>query len=83
MAGDTAKAKPAYQDFFTLWKDGDPDVPILKQAKTEYAKRKPESDVVTVRDAKAQKPAITLSDSVLEASCMVSGVLFERIARLL
>jgi serine/threonine protein kinase len=38
MAGDTAKAKAAYQDFFTLWKDGDPDVPILKQAKAEYAK---------------------------------------------
>ena len=38
MAGDTAKAKAAYQDFFTLWKDADPDVPILKQAKAEYAK---------------------------------------------
>jgi tetratricopeptide (TPR) repeat protein len=38
MSGDTAKAKAAYQDFFTLWKDADPDVPILKQAKIEYAK---------------------------------------------
>jgi hypothetical protein len=38
MAGETANAKKAYQDFFTLWKDADPDVPILKQAKTEYAK---------------------------------------------
>ena len=38
MAGDTSKAKAAYQEFFTLWKDADPDVPILKQAKTEYAK---------------------------------------------
>jgi hypothetical protein len=38
MSGDTAKAKAAYQDFFTLWKEADPDVPILKQAKTEYAK---------------------------------------------
>jgi tetratricopeptide (TPR) repeat protein len=38
MAGDTAKAKTAYQDFFTLWKDADPDIPILKQAKAEYAK---------------------------------------------
>ena len=38
MAGDTAKAKAAYQDFFALWKDADPDVPILKQAKAEYAK---------------------------------------------
>jgi eukaryotic-like serine/threonine-protein kinase len=38
MAGDTPKAKAAYQDFFTLWKDADPDIPILKQAKTEYAK---------------------------------------------
>jgi eukaryotic-like serine/threonine-protein kinase len=38
MAGDTAKAKAAYQDFFTLWKDADRDLPILKQAKAEYAR---------------------------------------------
>jgi eukaryotic-like serine/threonine-protein kinase len=38
MQGDTAKAKSAYQDFLTLWKDADPDIPILKQAKAEYAK---------------------------------------------
>ena len=36
--GDTAKAKETYQDFLTLWKDADPDIPILKQAKAEYAK---------------------------------------------
>jgi serine/threonine protein kinase/tetratricopeptide (TPR) repeat protein len=38
MSGDTAKARAAYQDFLTLWKDADPDIPILKQAKAEYAK---------------------------------------------
>ncbi len=38
MQGDTAKAKSAYKDFLTLWKDADPDIPILKQAKAEYAK---------------------------------------------
>jgi eukaryotic-like serine/threonine-protein kinase len=38
MVGDTTKAKAAYQDFLTLWKDADPDIPILKQAKAEYAK---------------------------------------------
>jgi len=38
LAGDRAKAKAAYQDFLTLWKDADPDVPILKQAQAEYAK---------------------------------------------
>jgi len=38
LASDTAKAKAAYQDFFKLWKDADPDIPILKQAKEEYAK---------------------------------------------
>ncbi|HVN80145.1 MAG TPA: protein kinase [Terriglobia bacterium] len=37
MAGDKAKARSAYQDFLTLWKDADPDIPILKQAKAEYA----------------------------------------------
>jgi eukaryotic-like serine/threonine-protein kinase len=38
LSGDKTKAKAAYQDFLTLWKDADPDVPILKQAKVEYAK---------------------------------------------
>ena len=38
LAGDSAKSKTAYQDFFALWKDADPGVPILKQAKAEYAK---------------------------------------------
>jgi serine/threonine protein kinase/tetratricopeptide (TPR) repeat protein len=38
MSGDTAKARLAYQDFLTLWKDADPDIPILKQAKAEYAR---------------------------------------------
>ena len=38
MPGDNAKARTAYQDFLTLWKDADPDIPILKQAKAEYAK---------------------------------------------
>jgi serine/threonine protein kinase/predicted Zn-dependent protease len=40
LAGDTAKARTAYQDFLALWKDADPDVPILKEAKAEYAKLK-------------------------------------------
>jgi eukaryotic-like serine/threonine-protein kinase len=38
LAGDTAKAKEAFQDFLELWKDADPDIPVLKQAKVEYAK---------------------------------------------
>jgi eukaryotic-like serine/threonine-protein kinase len=38
LQGDTAKARAAYQDFFALWKDADPDIPVLKQAKAEYAK---------------------------------------------
>jgi serine/threonine protein kinase/predicted Zn-dependent protease len=40
LAGDNTKAKTAYQDFFTLWKNADPDIPILQQAKAEYAKLK-------------------------------------------
>ncbi|MGA7080766.1 MAG: winged helix-turn-helix domain-containing protein [Terriglobales bacterium] len=38
LSGDASKAHAAYQDFFALWKDADPDVPILKHAKAEYAK---------------------------------------------
>jgi predicted Zn-dependent protease len=37
-AGDTAKAKAAYEDFFTLWKDADEEIPALKRAKAEYSK---------------------------------------------
>lgn len=37
MAGDRAGARDAYQDFFNLWKDADPDIPVLKQAKLEFA----------------------------------------------
>jgi tetratricopeptide (TPR) repeat protein len=40
MQGDTAKAKAAYQDFLTLWKDADPDIPIFIAAKSEYARLK-------------------------------------------
>jgi hypothetical protein len=38
ISGNIAGARAAYQDFLTLWKDADPDIPILKQAKAEYAK---------------------------------------------
>lgn len=38
LSGDKTKAKTAYQDFLNLWKDADEDIPILKQAKAEYAK---------------------------------------------
>jgi hypothetical protein len=40
MSNESAKAKAAYQDFFNLWKDADPDIPILKDAKAEFAKMK-------------------------------------------
>ena len=40
LSGDNSKARASYQDFFTLWKDADPDIPVLKQAKAEYAKIK-------------------------------------------
>ena len=38
LAGNTTKARAAYQDFLALWKDANPDIPILQQAKAEYAK---------------------------------------------
>ncbi|MGC1687448.1 MAG: protein kinase [Candidatus Acidiferrales bacterium] len=40
LSGDTAKAQAAYQDFLALWKDADPNIPILIAAKSEYAKLK-------------------------------------------
>jgi predicted Zn-dependent protease len=38
LLGDQTRSRLAYQDFLALWKDADPDVPLLKQAKDEYAK---------------------------------------------
>jgi serine/threonine protein kinase/tetratricopeptide (TPR) repeat protein len=38
LAGDSAKARAAYEEFLTLWKDADPDIPIFRQAKAEYGK---------------------------------------------
>ena len=40
VQGNSAKALAAYKDFLTLWKDADPDIPILQRAKAEYAKLK-------------------------------------------
>ena len=40
LAGNTAKARTAYDSFFTLWKDADPDIPILKRARSESASLK-------------------------------------------
>jgi tetratricopeptide (TPR) repeat protein len=40
LSGDKTKAQSAYQDFLSLWKDADPNIPILKKAKAEYAKPK-------------------------------------------
>lgn len=37
MMGDEAAAGKSYEDFLTLWKDADPDIPIYKQTKAEYA----------------------------------------------
>ena len=38
MQGDAVKARAAYRDFLTLWKDADPDIPVFKEAKAEYTK---------------------------------------------
>jgi hypothetical protein len=37
VSGDMAESKNAYQDFLTLWKDADSDIPVLKQVRAEYA----------------------------------------------
>jgi len=40
LQGDKSRSRLAYQDFLALWKDADPDIPLLKQARDEYAKVK-------------------------------------------
>ena len=41
LTGDTAASRKAYQDFLTLWKDADPDLPVLKDAKREFERLEP------------------------------------------
>jgi len=53
IQGETAKARAAYQDFLTLWKDADPGIPVVKQAKAEYAKLR---EVPEPRSGKARPP---------------------------
>jgi cytochrome c-type biogenesis protein CcmH/NrfG len=48
MQSDTAKAKTAYQDFLRLWEDADPDLPVLRAAKAEYARL----ELTAVKDPK-------------------------------
>jgi len=55
MPGETAKAKAAYRDFLTFWRDADPDIPILIQAKAEYAKLQPAASVTTLGIAGSNK----------------------------
>jgi len=38
MMGDNASARKSYEEFLTIWKDADPDLPIYRQAKAEYGK---------------------------------------------
>ncbi len=38
LEGDLAASRRAYQDFLALWKDADPDIPVLREAQAEYAK---------------------------------------------
>ncbi len=51
LSGDVAKGKAAYQDFLGLWKDADPGIPILKQAKAEYARLQVSHETDLVRAA--------------------------------
>ena len=47
LSGDKTKARSAYKDFLTLWNDADRDIPILKQARAEYAKQQPFHRLIT------------------------------------
>jgi predicted Zn-dependent protease len=55
MSGDTAKARTAYQDFLTLWKAADSDIPILKRAKAEYDTLQPATGATKLSLAGSEK----------------------------
>jgi hypothetical protein len=60
MMGDEDSARKWYEDFLALWKDADPDIPILKQAKAEYAKLTPHTladETLSAATAPASQPA--------------------------
>ena len=52
--GDHENSRKAYDDFFTTWKDADPDIPILRQAKAEYKKLTPTASAATSTSGKKQ-----------------------------
>ncbi len=53
LQGDTTRARTAYQDFLALWKEADPDIPVLKEAKADYAK--PTRTAVTDRGRQGER----------------------------
>jgi tetratricopeptide (TPR) repeat protein len=79
LQGDLAKARSAYQDFLTLWKDADPDTPILIAAKAEYARlqQQPESETrVGATPNRIRGSRLITSDRLAQASDRCSECAF-------
>jgi tetratricopeptide (TPR) repeat protein len=56
LQGDTSSARAAYEEFLALWKDADPDVPILNQAKAEYQELRGTARVLSKKTNSWQAP---------------------------
>jgi len=54
LQGDRENSRKAYDDFFTTWKDADPNIPTLRQAKTEYTKLAATTSVASAASGKKQ-----------------------------
>ena len=72
MEGDAAKVRPAYQDFFTLWKDADPDILVLKEAKAEYVKLAVAERKESARGSTAEWTEILDSQLVNKDVCIIN-----------
>jgi hypothetical protein len=62
MQGDREKSRKAYDDFFTTWKDADPDIAIFRQAKAEYKKLTATTSAASAVSEKSSRPSSTRAD---------------------
>jgi hypothetical protein len=79
MAGARVRALATYKDFLTLWKDTDPDIPSLKQARAEYSKLQ----YLAVAGRRVLARRLIVADSCCNQAWLLKNSIFPKIAEIL